>query len=504
MSLMKKLRKIFKKDNENNLIPQKDEVIPPSEWKHGNMVIFAPTRSLYGGEEGVFFIEAYDESSNPLEDEEIHLRIGNEEYTAKTNKEGLCRVPFTLKRGKYDVEITYPNGDYSQILKSYITVKKQKQEKQVSGISKKEKVTDSKKEDLENKDTRKDISFTVPDMKMFVNDEGHYYVRLRRRDGYVPIEGEEIKFTIDEEVFTAKTDKMGFARLPIKDLLKGTYEVKAEYEGSSEYKPFTRKGKLEMLTREVDKRIIIEVDHLSMEFKVSKDKIDTLKEFIIRTLKRSKESHEKIRVLDDVSFKVYKGEKLGILGFNGAGKSTLLKIMAGIYEPTSGSITTYGRIAPLLELGAGFDKNYTGKNNIFLNGALLSLDEKFLKEKYDEIVEFSELGEFINYPIKNYSSGMRTKLGFSIATLINPDILIVDEILSVGDIKFRKKSGDKINSMMREGVTVLLVSHSIRQMKDICDRCIWLENGRVKMDGDANEVCDAYVKGAKKDIKKRK
>ncbi|MBQ7928501.1 MAG: ABC transporter ATP-binding protein [Methanobrevibacter sp.] len=342
-------------------------------------------------------------------------------------------------------------------------------------------------------------------MRMFVNNEGEYYARLREKEeGYNPIEGEEIKFTIDDKVFSAKTDKEGFARLPIKDFFKGKYEVEVEYEGNSDYRPNSRKGNLEMLTRDIDKRIIIDVDHLTMEFKVSKDKVDTLKEFFIRTLKRTKESHEKIRVLDDISFKVYRGEKLGILGFNGAGKSTLLKIMAGIYEPTSGSITTYGRIAPLLELGAGFDKNYTGKNNIFLNGALLSLDEKFLKEKYDEIVEFSELGEFINYPIKNYSSGMRTKLGFSIATLINPDILIIDEILSVGDIKFKKKSGDKINSMMKEGVTVLLVTHSTRQMKRICDRCIWLENGQIKMDGDAEEVCDAYVKGAKKDIKKRK
>ena len=256
----------------------------------------------------------------------------------------------------------------------------------------------------------------------------------------------------------------------------------------------------------LDDNVAVNVEHLSMEFKITKDKIDTLKEYVIRTLKRNKKEKEKVRVLDDISFKVYKGDKLGILGFNGAGKSTLLKIMAGIYEPTSGKIEINGKVAPLLELSAGFDKNYTGKNNIYLNGAFLSMDKDFLDEKFDEIVEFSELGEYINYPVKNYSSGMRAKLGFSIATLIEPDILIVDEILSVGDIKFRKKSSQKINELMAEGVTVLLVSHSISQMRRICDKCIWIDNGKIVMEGEANEVCDAYVEnaGSKKNKKKKK
>ena len=161
-----------------------------------------------------------------------------------------------------------------------------------------------------------------------------------------------------------------------------------------------------------DKEIVIRVEHLTMEFKITKDKIDTLKEYVIRTLKRNKKEKEKVKVLDDITFKVYKGDKVGILGFNGAGKSTLLKILAGIYEPSSGKIEINGKVAPLLELSAGFDKNYTGKNNIYLNGAFLSMDKDFLDEKYDEIVEFSELGEYINYPVKNYSSGMRAKLGF--------------------------------------------------------------------------------------------
>ena len=184
---------------------------------------------------------------------------------------------------------------------------------------------------------------------------------------------------------------------------------------------------------DADNEIAINVEHLTMEFKITKDKIDTLKEYVIRTLKKNKKEKQKIKVLEDISFKVYRGDRVGILGFNGAGKSTLLKILAGIYEPTHGKITINGKVAPLLELGAGFDKNYTGKNNIYLNGAFLSMEEDFIKEKYDEIVEFSELGEYINYPVKNYSSGMRAKLGFSIATLVNPDILIIDEILSVGD-----------------------------------------------------------------------
>ena len=246
----------------------------------------------------------------------------------------------------------------------------------------------------------------------------------------------------------------------------------------------------------LEENVAISVEHLTMEFKISKDKIDTLKEYIIRTLKRNKKEKEKIRVLDDLTFKVYKGDKVGILGFNGAGKSTLLKILAGIYEPTYGTIHINGKVAPLLELSAGFDKNYSGVNNIYLNGAFLSMEKEFLDDKFDEIVEFSELGEYIHYPVKNYSSGMRAKLGFSIATLIEPDILIVDEILSVGDIKFRKKSSKKINELMAEGVTVLLVSHSIGQIRKICDKCIWIDNGKIVMEGEVNEVCDAYISNA--------
>ena len=259
-----------------------------------------------------------------------------------------------------------------------------------------------------------------------------------------------------------------------------------------------RKTNKNSILKDGDKEVAIEVTDLVMEFKITKDKIDTLKEYIIRTIKRNKKEKQKIRILDGISFKVYRGERMGVLGFNGAGKSTLLRIISGIYEPTEGTVKINGKVAPLLAISAGFDKNYTGKNNIFLNGAYLSMDEKYLKEKYDEIVEFSELGEFINYPVKNYSKGMQAKLGFSVATAIKPDILILDEVLGVGDIKFKRKSSAKINEMMKEGVTVLLVSHSIGQIKKICDRCIWIENGKIVMEGEAKKVCEAYVKSSKK------
>ena len=250
------------------------------------------------------------------------------------------------------------------------------------------------------------------------------------------------------------------------------------------------------LIEDYSNEIAIKVENLSMEFKVSKDKIDTLKELFIRTVKRNKSGSRIVSALKDVSFEIPKGDRVGIIGFNGAGKSTLLKILAGVYDATEGTIETKGKIAPLLELGAGFDSNYAGKDNIFLNGAFLGYTEDFLKEKYDEILEFSELGDAINYPVKTYSSGMRGKLAFSIATIVEPDILIIDEILSVGDIKFRKKSADKIKSLINSGITVLLVSHSVGQIRDLCNKAIWIDEGKLKMYGEVNQVCDAYVKAA--------
>ena len=243
-------------------------------------------------------------------------------------------------------------------------------------------------------------------------------------------------------------------------------------------------------------KIAVQLENVSLSFKVSNDKIDNLKEYVIRTIKRNKEKTRKFKALDNISVKIYQGEKVGLIGYNGAGKSTLLRIIAGVYEPDEGNVTTNGIIAPLLSLGAGFDYNYSGRENIFLNGAILGYTEDFLKSKYDEIVEFSELEEFIDFPVKNYSSGMQAKLGFSIATVVNPDILIIDEILSVGDVKFQKKSSDKIKSLMGSGTTVLLVSHSIQQIRNLCDKALWIEHGKVVAYDEVNKVCDAYLKAA--------
>lgn len=486
MSLIEKLKKIFKR-KDGPSIESKEVPILDTECKYEKMTLFAPNKVFYEGNKNNFYINALDKDNKPIPNETIKIQYNGEEHKFKTDEDGTVKWHVDLPPNKYELKIQYPNGDYSQVIESRINVKGAKKPTNNKPVERDEKYT----------------SLYAPNMKMYINNEGQYYAKLRDKK-YNPISGKEVLITINDETHNCITDEMGFARLDIKDLPKGTYDVICEFEGDSEFDSNKTKSTLKMEVRDIDKIVMIDVEHLTMEFKVTKDKIDTLKEFIIRTLKRNKETQEKIRILDDISFKVYKGDKLGILGFNGAGKSTLLKIISGIYEPTSGSIKIYGKIAPLLELGAGFDKNYTGKNNIFLNGAFLSIDEKIIKEKYDEIVEFSELGDFINYPIKNYSSGMRTKLGFSIATQINPDILIIDEILSVGDIKFKKKSAEKIDSMMKEGVTVILVTHSVSQMTRICDTCIWLENGKIKMYGDAKEVCDAYVKGAKKDYNKNK
>lgn len=252
-----------------------------------------------------------------------------------------------------------------------------------------------------------------------------------------------------------------------------------------------------------NQNVSIEVNHVDLTFEVSNEKVDTVKELFIRTLKRNKSKKLKIHALKDISFKIYKGEKMGIIGYNGAGKSTLLSVITGIYTPDKGEVKTEGNISPLLSLGAGFDVNYSGRQNIFLNGAVLGYDKDFLESKVDEIIEFSELGEFIDIPIKNYSSGMLAKLGFSIATAVEPDILIIDEILGVGDVNFSKKSRDKMKSLMDGGTTVLLVSHSIPQIREICDKAIWIDNGNLREIGEVNKVCDHYLKDAEKASKEQ-
>ncbi|MCI8650802.1 MAG: ABC transporter ATP-binding protein [Anaerotruncus sp.] len=241
----------------------------------------------------------------------------------------------------------------------------------------------------------------------------------------------------------------------------------------------------------MNKKTMIEVSGVSMRFRMNNDRILSLKEFVTTAL-RGKLEYKEFTALNNVSFTVKKGETLGLVGRNGAGKSTMLKVISGILKPTEGSVRCYGNIVPMLELGSGFDFDLTGRENIFLNGAILGYSEEFLKKKYDEIVDFSELGQFIEIPIRNYSSGMLARLAFSIATMVHPDILIVDEILSVGDAQFQAKSKERMLELMGGGTTVLFVSHSIEQIKEMCSRTIWLEQGKVKMIGKTQEVCADY------------
>lgn len=239
------------------------------------------------------------------------------------------------------------------------------------------------------------------------------------------------------------------------------------------------------------KKKMIEIDNVSMRFRLSEDRIMSLKEFVTKKIS-GKVTHNEFFALKNLSFDVYKGEVMGIIGHNGSGKSTLLKVISGILKPTQGRVECYGNIVPMLELGSGFDSDLTGKENIFLNGAILGYSEEFLNEKYHQILQFSELGEFINVPIRNYSSGMMMRLAFSVATVVNPRILIVDEILAVGDESFQEKSRERMMELMSGGTTVLFVSHSLEQIREMCNRVIWLDHGEIKMIGNAKDVCDEY------------
>ncbi len=236
---------------------------------------------------------------------------------------------------------------------------------------------------------------------------------------------------------------------------------------------------------------VIKVSDVTMEFNLSKEKVDSVKEYFIKLVKRELK-YDRFMALSDVSFTVNKGDRVGVLGLNGAGKSTLMKVIAGVFQPTCGTVEKKGIIAPMIELGAGFDKQYTGAENIYLYGAVLGHSRKFMQSRFDEIVEFAELEEFIDVPLKNYSSGMRARLGFAIATVVKPDILILDEVLSVGDAKFRKKSEKKIVEMMDMGITVLFVSHNMEQIKRICNKAMILEKGKLVAYGDVNEITDLY------------
>ncbi|MGI6298576.1 MAG: ABC transporter ATP-binding protein [Saccharofermentanales bacterium] len=239
---------------------------------------------------------------------------------------------------------------------------------------------------------------------------------------------------------------------------------------------------------------VVQAKDVSMHFNMSKERITDLKEYFIKLLKGQLHFEDFI-ALEDINLNVAKGDVFGIVGLNGSGKSTLLKIISGILKPTTGTVKVKGKIAPLIELGAGFDLELTARENIFLNGSVLGLSRQTMNERFDDIVSFSELEQFLDVPMKNYSTGMVARIGFSVATITKPDILIVDEILSVGDFLFQKKCEERIQDLMSGGTTVIIVSHSLDQIRRLCKHVLWLEHGREKMLGNVNEVCDAYEHG---------
>lgn len=248
-----------------------------------------------------------------------------------------------------------------------------------------------------------------------------------------------------------------------------------------------------MPMKEVQNDPVIQLDCVSMMFNKSTERVDNLKEYIIKFCKGSLR-FEAFWALREINLSMHKGESLGIIGLNGSGKSTLLKLIAGVLSPTSGNVLVKGRIAPLIELGAGFDLNLTARENVFLNGAILGYSHKEMEQHFEYIINFAELWEFVDMPIKNYSSGMISRLGFSIAIANIPDILIVDEVLGVGDYKFRKKCRERMEYIIGRGATVLFVSHDQEQIEEICDRAIWLEKGRIFLDGKCKDVCREYFK----------
>ena len=254
---------------------------------------------------------------------------------------------------------------------------------------------------------------------------------------------------------------------------------------------------------------VIDVDQVSIRFNLASEKVDNLKEYAIKLMKHELMFQEFL-ALKDVSLKVKKGESWGLIGTNGSGKSTLLKTISGILKPYKGTVTTTGSIAPLIELGAGFDGNLTGRENIYLNGMVLGHSRRFMDEHFDEIVQFANLKKFLDSPIKNFSSGMKARLGFSVATVVNPDILIVDEVLEVGDYNFRRRCQERMQQMLAGGTTLLFVSHNIQTVKNLCDNAIWLDKGVVRMAGPSELVCNAYkeeqdrIAKEKKEEKRRK
>lgn len=240
-------------------------------------------------------------------------------------------------------------------------------------------------------------------------------------------------------------------------------------------------------------KTIIEVKDATVRFNIASERIDNLKEYFIKLVKKELMFKEFL-ALKNINFSVKQGEAWGLVGTNGSGKSTLLKLICGILKPYKGSVSINGSIAPLIELGAGFDGDLTARENVFLNGAVLGYSDKFMKEHFDEIIDFAELWDFLDMPIKNYSSGMSARLGFAIATMVRPDILICDEVLSVGDYAFQKKCEKRMNEMREQGTTLLFVSHSIEAVREVCDKVLWINKGEKVMEGLAQDVCEAYMK----------
>lgn len=247
--------------------------------------------------------------------------------------------------------------------------------------------------------------------------------------------------------------------------------------------------------KQVDTDIMIEFDHVDMIFNIASEQLNNLKEYFIKLVKHQL-FFEEFKALKDISFQIKRGEVYGVVGTNGSGKSTLLKLVAGVLEPSNGTVKVNGTIAPIIELGAGFDFELTARENVYLNGALLGYSEKFIDENYDKIIDFAEVREFQDMPIKNYSSGMVARIAFAIATVTTPDILVVDEALSVGDFRFQEKCEKRINELVHEhGTTLLFVSHSIEQVERVCERALWIEKGEMRMQGPVAEVCEAYRAG---------
>lgn len=237
--------------------------------------------------------------------------------------------------------------------------------------------------------------------------------------------------------------------------------------------------------------ILVEVDNVSIKFNMASERIESMKEYVIKRLKGTIKYND-FYALKDISFSMNKGDSIGLVGLNGCGKSTLLKTIAGVLKPYTGSVKVHGNIAPLIELGAGFDLDLTGEENVFLNGALLGHSHEEMEKYYDDIVEFSELGSFMSVPVKNYSSGMLARLGFGVATIGSPDLLIVDETLAVGDFKFQEKCEKRIQKILNNGTSLLFVSHAINQVKRLCERVLWIEQGKIKMDGPTADVAVKY------------